>query len=291
MSGWAGLERVAGSWYELLIPLAAEAAVLGLVIWCVARLGRRLASPVRYGLLLVAIAKFVVPPIGAPWTVPVELSQLDGLVAEAGAPAVDWKPEIGLPDSSDPSAVQGSPASRLADGGRLLGQAKPGSSPGELPSSPPDLAPRSSRRLQLPAPMAALLLIHLVGACVLLARRGRQLSALRTMSRRSRPVDDPRLAAILETRRVVARPDYIRAMSGAASRRFDVDELVTLRRYEIEPAYVSGLAAVGFEQLPVSDMVRLKRYEVDPEFIGRLQRAGFEELTIDRIIRMKRAEG
>jgi len=56
--------NVAGEiWFEIVWPMAWQAALVGLVLLLFVRLGRRLSAPFRYGLLLVALLKFVTPPV------------------------------------------------------------------------------------------------------------------------------------------------------------------------------------------------------------------------------------
>ena len=74
MSAAALLEGFATNWFELLLPAALEAAVLGIVVWLLVRIGRRAPSSLRYGLLVLAIMKFLLPPVPAPWAMEIELS-------------------------------------------------------------------------------------------------------------------------------------------------------------------------------------------------------------------------
>ena len=73
MSVAAFLEGFAADWFELLLPAALEAAVLGVVVWLLVRFGRRAPSSLRYGLLVLAIMKFLLPPVPAPWAMEIEL--------------------------------------------------------------------------------------------------------------------------------------------------------------------------------------------------------------------------
>ncbi|MEX2117972.1 MAG: M56 family metallopeptidase [Pirellulales bacterium] len=56
------LDRWAETWWSYVLHASWQAAVLGLVLLVVLRLGRRWPSPLRYGILLIALTKFACPP-------------------------------------------------------------------------------------------------------------------------------------------------------------------------------------------------------------------------------------
>ncbi len=64
------MNSVSNAWVTVLFHASWQAAVVAAVILVAVRLGRRWPAPVRYGLLLVALAKFALPPIlASPWGV------------------------------------------------------------------------------------------------------------------------------------------------------------------------------------------------------------------------------
>lgn len=64
MSELASLcERLSGSWWSCVIQTGWQSAAVGLLLIGVVRLGHRWPSPVRYGLLVLALMKFAMPPL------------------------------------------------------------------------------------------------------------------------------------------------------------------------------------------------------------------------------------
>ena len=56
---------LAENWWFYVVHAAWQAALLGLVLWSVVTLARRWPSPLRHGLLLLALIKFAIPPLVA----------------------------------------------------------------------------------------------------------------------------------------------------------------------------------------------------------------------------------
>ena len=73
------MNAVVDTWGRFVIHGAWQAAVVAVVVLALVRLGRRWSAPIRYGLLLVALAKFALPPI---------LSSPTGLFSHWGPTAV-----------------------------------------------------------------------------------------------------------------------------------------------------------------------------------------------------------
>ncbi|MFO0899119.1 MAG: hypothetical protein U0836_16970, partial [Pirellulales bacterium] len=65
MTAWQTIDPWAHSWWTLLVPAALQATLVSAIMLLAVHWGRRLPAPVRYGLLLVALAKFLLPPFAA----------------------------------------------------------------------------------------------------------------------------------------------------------------------------------------------------------------------------------
>ena len=59
------LNSAAEVWWPFVIHGAWQAALIGAVVLIVLKFGKRWPSPVRYGLVLLALIKFLVPPMAA----------------------------------------------------------------------------------------------------------------------------------------------------------------------------------------------------------------------------------
>jgi len=200
MSGAVAFESFAASWFELLLPAALEAAVLGVVVWLLVRFGRRAPSSLRYGLLVLAIVKFLLPPVPAPWArqielpVPVQpaLARVTGTLQPAAA-LMSSEPSAGV---AQRSFVDGAEALRagIAPAATVRKKTTPGRIVQSSVSIPAQLEESRSPRLGLGA---RLLLIQLVGALCLLVVRVRQLIGLRRVLREAEPVSDDALLGIV----------------------------------------------------------------------------------------------
>lgn len=220
MSGSEWLDGLAANWFELLLPAALEAAVLGLVVWLIVRLGRRAPSSLRYGLLCLAIMKFLVPSVPAPWAIQIELPLPLELVAAKVEPVARSAAVLSAPVSLE---MERSPALEVDHAAKLQASA----------TMPPSARENGARVLALPTPSPAsvqastaarprlgawLLVIQLMGALCLLGARGRQLIGLRNVVRRTDPVTDPVLLRIVRdtSRRQGLRrvPDLVSSAAG-----------------------------------------------------------------------------
>lgn len=180
------------SWFQALAPAALEAAVLGIVVWIVVRLGHRAPSSWRYGLLTLALLKFLLPPLPAPWTTAIELPLASNppIVAKRLQPAFELPfklaPSAGA--TTTESALELLPPSLVGLGATPHSRSV---SSAALPSATVDRSPP-------PQSLAArLLVLQLLGAGLLLAARARQALALRRVVRRTYPVHDPALVGLV----------------------------------------------------------------------------------------------
>ena len=57
------LNHAGDLWWPFVLHAAWQGALVGLLVLAIVNLGRRLPAPVRHGLLLLALAKFLVPPL------------------------------------------------------------------------------------------------------------------------------------------------------------------------------------------------------------------------------------
>jgi hypothetical protein len=89
------IPRVVDSWWLYVVHAGWQSAVVGLVLLAVVYWARRLSAPLRYAILVIALAKFLIPPmVAAPTGV---FSQAAPLVV---ATDVEFRP------SSSPVASQ-----------------------------------------------------------------------------------------------------------------------------------------------------------------------------------------
>ena len=91
------LNARAVSWSQLLAPLLWQATFLALLIVVVVKMGRSWSSPLRYGILLLALLKFVAPPV---WSSPTGLfSFVHAPIAAMGLVVADVdEPDLQRPD-------------------------------------------------------------------------------------------------------------------------------------------------------------------------------------------------
>ncbi len=160
------INRLASVWETYVVHAALQSALVALLILGIVRLGRRWPSPLRYGLLVIALLKFAAPPM---MTLPTGLfGRVRPLLITASAPRVTTTDEEIRTTPSHPSPSNSSPALETS----------PAPSPAKadiLPESPltTDIAidpiPRGfqkNERIQFTWP-ALLMSIHLLGMLAL----------------------------------------------------------------------------------------------------------------------------
>lgn len=120
MSGATGLLNAAGAaWWPYVFHAAWQAGVVGVLVLGAVWALRRRSAPLRYGLLLVALAKFAIPPmlalpVGAFFWLPeparIDASELDGEEARIAEPAAFSSGEAVLvrPEGNETFAREGS---------------------------------------------------------------------------------------------------------------------------------------------------------------------------------------
>ena len=90
------LDAVSASWWSWLFNSSWQSALVGLALLGVAWGLRKVPAPLRYGVLVVALVKFAVPPmIGVPVSVP------RWMAAGAGAVAQELDPTMAAADGGD----------------------------------------------------------------------------------------------------------------------------------------------------------------------------------------------
>ena len=78
---WASIAAAAETWWPYVLHAAWQSALAGALVLVLARLSRRAPARLRYGLLLLVLLKFAIPPlIGVPYSVP---AAEDGAVSAA----------------------------------------------------------------------------------------------------------------------------------------------------------------------------------------------------------------
>ncbi|NKB89142.1 MAG: M48 family metalloprotease [Acidobacteria bacterium] len=227
-----GVERIADfalAAYTSLATLALEAAVVGIVLWLVVRTGRGGASSLRYGLIVLALAKFVVPPLPAPWAVNVGV--LAPPIERATSP-LTLAPETAALDTADEGTVPKDPVDAAAPA--LFASAAAAETPESSLVEPASLPLRSERpagdadavantvsttwslgsalaglvdNVSLGALLVAMLLVHLTGSLLLLLRRAGHCLAMRRLIAESEPVTDRH---VVDLTRTIARRQGIR---------------------------------------------------------------------------------
>ena len=90
------LNSAAALWYPFVYHVAWQASLLAVVLLVIVRLGRRWPSPLRYWLLVLALAKFALPPL---------LSLPTGLFTQVG-PQVEIHPPIASVPVESPGAPE-----------------------------------------------------------------------------------------------------------------------------------------------------------------------------------------
>ena len=171
------LNSAAATWFSFVYHVTWQASLLAVLILAVVLLGRRWPSPLRYWLLVLALAKFALPPL---LSMPTGLFSHVGPVVEA-VPIEANFPTVALPnptimDSATPSGgipvgwVQGKP---------LPGRTKPVAEPH---TSAPVLDGKSW-----------LMLLHISGAMVAACWILRSLLAMRRTLHRTTEVPDGEL--------------------------------------------------------------------------------------------------
>ena len=59
------VNRLGDLWWPLVLHATWQGALVGAVVLAVVTWGRRIPAPLRYGLLVLALVKFLVPPMSA----------------------------------------------------------------------------------------------------------------------------------------------------------------------------------------------------------------------------------
>lgn len=236
MSGLAAFEPLAREWLSALAARGLEATLVALVALAVVRFGRRLSSPLRHGLLVVVLLKFLLPPIPAPW------SPL-AVLPDAGVGIPMWAPsDGGQAPATRPAAGRGGlPDERtgLPDSGSItLGSRAQAPGTGkDLPpvnettdaEEPPGVFARAVGFARS-APASLLLLVQLAGSLFLLVRHIGQRRRLARLAARCAPIDRPDLVDLTRAAaqrqglarmpRLVASPDRLGpAAAGLLDRR------------------------------------------------------------------------
>lgn len=178
----AWFDRSAEAWVRLTAHAAWQGALVGAAALLVVAAGRRVPSPIRYGLLLLALLKFAIPPFVA---APVGLFSL--VAVESPARTV---PPAQVPPQPAPSEVHQQPVRPLDEQQPDVANAIVVERPIDV-RPPAEPAPPAGRDLAKPAPAGRvdpwrlLALLHLAGAAGVLAayctRAWRLRSSMRLM--------------------------------------------------------------------------------------------------------------
>lgn len=249
MIGLEALEPIARDWFAMVAARGLEATLLAVAMVALVRFGRRLSSPLRHGLLVLALLKFVLPPIFAPWApatylprLPIPLAETSTVVAPvAGSPASQ---ETAAPRTALRPGPSETPT--LASGGSELPAGTVGVSP-----APPVVHPTADQIAGARTPawrleglLAILLAIQLAGAGLLLVRHLVQRLRLRSLATRCGPVTDPELLAAVRraarrqglrsTPELVSSPDRLGPAAAGLLRRRIVLPIEVVERVPAE---------------------------------------------------------
>lgn len=196
------------SWWSWIVSAGWQSAVVGLLLLFVVSVVRRWSSPVRYGILLVALLKFAVPPL---WSLPTGLlthvipaqSEMTAeppseAIATPGAEHSDPQTAaIELPGVSSNAVTREdvSAAKTVAefDGDVVTAEAELGNVRQAIPpvvTTEFASAPVAGPVRLLPTWGAWLLLLHVMGMLTIAVMIAKQLRWLRQLLRESQTVDD-----------------------------------------------------------------------------------------------------
>ena len=144
------LNRAAATWFSFVYHITWQASLLAVLLLAVVLLGRRWPSPLRYWLLVLALAKFALPPL---------LSMPTGLFSRVG-PAVEAVPI----EANFPTVALANPT--IMDSATPLGGIPVGSVPGK--PSPGRTKPVAEPHTSAPVldGKSWLMLLHISGAMV-----------------------------------------------------------------------------------------------------------------------------
>ena len=175
MSGLVdSINATASSWAEFVVPWLWQATLLAVLALLVVRLGRRWSSPLRYGILLLALVKFALPPL---WSLPTGVLAL----FDAPANAIAFAPEGTVQQASNvQSAVERTSVQRAAPARRRR--------PAALQMSALAVAIGDTHERRATLTTAAwLMLMHALGALFVLSWIAWHALALSRLLRRCRP--------------------------------------------------------------------------------------------------------
>jgi beta-lactamase regulating signal transducer with metallopeptidase domain len=191
------INAAAQVWYRYMTSATVQATLLALVLLGIVWAGRRLSPALRHALLMIALLKFVIPP-----TLPLPtglFSQIKPDVSSQSAPAMHYvapivEDALWLSEEVPPVSAP-------------LRAAKPGIA--ARPLTAPASSMPSTDRHPLTA-KAWLMMIHLLGALLILALAVYQRIRLRKLAGTATPAEDPDLLAIhdelCESMRLLRRP-------------------------------------------------------------------------------------
>ena len=176
------INTAAQVWYRYMTSAAVQATLLALVLLGIVWAGRRLSPALRHAVLMIALLKFVIPP-----TLPLPtglFSQIKPEVSSKSAPPIRHI----APVVED--------ALWLSDDLPLVFVPVPAAKPGVAtrPLSAPTSSMPSAHRHTLTA-KAWLMMIHLLGALLILALAVYQRIRLRKLAGDATPAEDPDLLA------------------------------------------------------------------------------------------------
>ena len=175
----SSLDRVAADWFRFVYHAAWQASLVAVLVLVVVGLGRRWPSPLRYWLLVLALAKFALPPV---------LSMPTGLFSHVG-PAVQPVPsETDVPATAFANSVRIDVLAPLQGAPMMPAPAELG-----FAAEPSRVVAESPPSLQAPDVEVWLMLLHVTGALVVAFWIVWSLLAMRRMLRRAIEVPDGEL--------------------------------------------------------------------------------------------------
>lgn len=231
---------ISSEWWSWVFHAGWQSAVVGLLLVGLVLLFRRLPAPVRYGLLVVALVKFAVPPVIG---VNLELPFASPMPNPPAFEVAESFPYVAAPSAPAPSAgVPAAPAPGLVTVSAFTAT--------ERPAPPAKSSGAESARASLLPELpwqAWALLVHALGACVVILILAYGAFHLRGITRRARRVEEGPVRAKFE------------ALRGLLGPRGNVELLVA-------PGEVSPMALGVFRRrvvVPESLMNKLSPAQVD----------------------------
>ena len=239
------LNGAAATWFSFVYHITWQASLLAVLVLAVVLLGRRWPSPLRYWLLVLALAKFALPPL---------LSMPTGLFSHVG-PAVEAVPiEANFLTVAPPNPTMRDSATPLGDIPVGSVQGKP-----SLGRTKPVAEPHTSASVL--DVKSWLVLLHISGALVAACGIRRSLLAMRRTLHRATEVPDGelhrRFVRLSEQLGLRRRPRLLLSREPCGPAAFGV-----LRPVVLLPETVASLEASALDAILAHELAHHRRHDL-----------------------------